>query len=258
MRRFLLALLATLALPLAAHAAQSASAAALYNQGNDSYRDGAWSRAVDFYEDALAQGARDPRLEYNLACAYAKLGDLGRARLHFEQARLLDPGDEDVRRNLEILRARIPGESERLNAGILEGALTWYESLGPGALLGAVLTIWWALWLCWIAEVLWRGEQRGEWARMGRFAAFVFLAGALAIAYAKHRQLSLPQAVVIADGASVRAGPTEDEAEVLRLSAGRLVQRGRSRGTWVEVSLPGEFEGWLPGSDVSDLNSPAE
>ena len=253
--RFLLLVLLAL-LPVRAFGAESAASASLYNQGNQSYRDGVYEQAVEYYESALEQGARDERLEYNLACAYAKLEKVGSARLHFERARLLDPGDEDVRRNLEILRARIPGEPERLSAGVLEGAVAWYETLGPSDAAWAGLVLWWLFWLLWMAELRWRGEQRGEWARLGRFAALAFLAGALAIAYAKEQQLSQPKAVIMTDGVSVRAGPTEEEAEVLRLAAGRLVERGRSRGTWVEVSLPGEFEGWLPSSAVSDLSAP--
>ncbi|MCB0218947.1 MAG: hypothetical protein KDH09_04575 [Chrysiogenetes bacterium] len=254
LRFLLIALLALV--PARGFAAESAASASLYNQGNQSYRDGVYEQAVEYYESALEQGVSDERLEYNLACAYAKLDQIGRARLHFERARLLEPGDEDVRRNLEILRARIPGEPERLSAGVLEGVVSWYESLGTPDLAWAGLVLWWIFWVLWIAQVRWRDDQRGEWARLGRFAALAFLAGALAIAYAKHQQLSQPKAVIMDDGVSVRAGPTEEESEVLRLAAGRLVDRGRSRGTWVEVSLPGEFEGWLPSSAVSDLLPP--
>ena len=254
--RFLLFALALL-MPARAFGAQSAASASLYNQGNQSFRDGVYEQAIEYYESALQQGVSDERLEYNLGCAYAKLEQIGSARLHFERARLLDPGDEDVRRNLEVLRARIPGEPERLSAGVLEGVLSWYETLGASDLAWAGLTLWWVFWGLWIAQVRWRDEHRGEWARLGRFAALAFLAGALAIAYAKEQQLSQPKAVIMTDGVSVRAGPTDEESEVLRLSAGRLVDRGRSRGTWVEVSLPGEFEGWLPSSAVSDLFPPA-
>lgn len=242
--------------PLPAHAAESASAASLYNRGNAAYRDGLYEQAVEYYQSALQQDAEDARLEYNLACAWAKLDQIGKARLHFERARLLAPADEDVRRNLEILRARIPGEPERLNAGVLEGIITWYESVSVGALAWTALALWWFFWALWIAQLWWRTLPRSEWARLGRFAALVFLAGALAIAYAKQQQLSQPKAVVMTDGAQVHAGPTEEEPEVLRLSAGRVVERGRSRGTWVEVSLPGEFEGWLPESAVAEIVPP--
>ena len=64
------------------------------------------------YEEALqkyaliADSVRDARLFYNLGCCYYRLDDMARSVLWFERAYLLNPGDHDIRFNLDMARSK--------------------------------------------------------------------------------------------------------------------------------------------------------
>jgi hypothetical protein len=67
---------------------------------------------------ALLEFGISSDLYYNIGNCHYKLGDIAQATLHYERALKLAPGDEDLRANLELARARskdrvneLPGSS---------------------------------------------------------------------------------------------------------------------------------------------------
>ncbi len=249
MRKFLLLLL-IVAFPL--RAAASESAAALYNEGNRFWKEGDYSAAAGKYEEARFLGVRDARLEYNLGCAKARLGDVGRARLAFERAARLDPGDEDVRHNLGVLRKSVPGEQEPLEGGAFETLRSAYGRLGLGVIAAGMAAAWGLFWIAWGGLFLARGPRTRAFLGILRLVTGLLLAGLMGIFYSKHHHLSRPVAVVVESG-GVRAGPDPMEREIHSVAAGRLVETGETAGAWVEVRVAGEFEGWLPQNQLESV-----
>jgi len=68
------------------------------------YATGQWSTAISLYEGVMARAGFSAPLCYNLANSYAQNGQIGKAVLHYERARLLAPGDAGIRHNLQRLR----------------------------------------------------------------------------------------------------------------------------------------------------------
>ncbi|MEW6775700.1 MAG: tetratricopeptide repeat protein [Bdellovibrionota bacterium] len=245
---FLFLLLA--AFPLRAQASESA--AALYNEGNRLWKEGNYSVAAGKYEEARLLGVRDARLEYNLGCAEARLGDVGRARLAFERAARLDPGDEDVRHNLGVLRKSVPGEQEPLEGGAFETLRSAYGRLSLGLIAAGMAAAWGLFWIAWGGLLLVRGPRMRAFLGVLRLIAGLLLAGLTGIFYSRRHHLSRPVAVVVESG-GVRAGPDPMEREIHSVAAGRLVETGETAGAWVEVRVEGEFEGWLPQDQVESV-----
>jgi tetratricopeptide (TPR) repeat protein len=74
-------------------------AADAYNQDTDE----GYIQARDLYHEIIDYGYISSELFYNLGNTYHKLGDDPNAILYFEKAKLLDPEDEAVNENLEII-----------------------------------------------------------------------------------------------------------------------------------------------------------
>ena len=73
-------------------------------EANRAYKNDRFQVAVDGYLKLVENGIENGHLYYNLGNAYYRLGDLGKAILFFERARLLLPRDDDLIFNLSHAR----------------------------------------------------------------------------------------------------------------------------------------------------------
>ena len=79
----------------------------LFQRGNDEYKLGNYTKALDFYlqiEDARLESAS---LYFNMGNCYFKLEKVGRAIQYYEKAKKISPLDEDTEGNLELLKGQI-------------------------------------------------------------------------------------------------------------------------------------------------------
>lgn len=64
-----------------------------------------YASAIQIYESLLTKGEA-AEIYYNLGNSYYKTDDIAKAILNYERALLLQPGNADVRANLEIARSK--------------------------------------------------------------------------------------------------------------------------------------------------------
>lgn len=96
----------------------------LYGLGFVLHRQGRWSEALQYYGDALAQGADDPGLLSNMAMCEQRLHRYGRASELLERGIALSPGDVSIlSRLVEISAMRCAFDEERRHAAALDEAL---------------------------------------------------------------------------------------------------------------------------------------
>ncbi len=80
-------------------------------QATAAYNERDYRHAIELLEtekkEQLAKGLESPALYYNLGNAYFRVNDLAHARLYYEKALLLDPGDRDTRHNIDYISTKI-------------------------------------------------------------------------------------------------------------------------------------------------------
>lgn len=86
-------------------AGQDLSNSELFIKGNDYYRDGEYSRAIEHYDRLIANGVENGALFYNLANAHFKLGSIGYSILYYEKAKRYLPRDPELTENIAFARA---------------------------------------------------------------------------------------------------------------------------------------------------------
>ena len=74
-------------------------------QGDSAYMRNDYASAIQIYESLLTKGEA-AEIYYNLGNSYYKTDDIAKAILNYERALLLQPGNADVRANLEIARSK--------------------------------------------------------------------------------------------------------------------------------------------------------
>ena len=93
-----------LALPLVAMSQENLTQKEL---GDKAYAESRFADAVAIYENALANDGASAALYYNLANAYYRTNQPGKAILNYERALKIDAADEDAKANLEYVQSKI-------------------------------------------------------------------------------------------------------------------------------------------------------
>jgi len=202
---------------------------------------------VNAYETVLKYDIHDPRVEYNLGNAYFRLGELGRAILHYERAHRLRPVDPDIRANLELARSR---RIDRVEPEEAASVVAWtraiQDRLGPDRQALVFLTLLWGI----AGLVTWASIRPSGWsAWVGWTLATLVLAAALTVLswlVTWQRLEGERIAVVLHASVEVLAGPGENNASLFTVHEGLTLTVRSERPDWVQVSLPNGLNGWIP------------
>jgi tetratricopeptide (TPR) repeat protein len=245
--------LAALAVASAGRAAVSVAPEArgspLFDQANAAYLSGETSRAVAAYEALLQEGAVSSELETNLGAAYFRQGKRGLAALHLERALFLDPSDDDARADLQEVRGGIVDKLEGdQDEGGIEAIARILAPLPGRAASTALLAFWCAAWALFGLNLL---RPRSAFASA---AALCFVLASVAAlvtfgAAASHR-LMLKRAVVVAQAAPAREGPSERAVTHFEVHEGTALRIEDEEQGFRRVKLANGLAGWVPATAV--------
>ena len=206
-----------------------------------------YQEAIKQYEALLQQGV-SADLYYNLGNAYYRSDNYTRAILNYERSLLLEPGDGDIRHNLQLARQKTV---DKLSPSADFFLVTWYRSVVN--LMGVDAWGWTALVVLGLAIVLflvYLFSERVALQKLGFFgAAFMVLLFLMANLFAWHQKQMLTNrtgAIVTASETSVKSTPAQNGTDLFRLHEGTKVEiTDDSMRDWKEVRLPDGKEGWI-------------
>jgi len=233
---------------LAAPAVRAETPEEIFHGGNAAYSQEDYETAASEYTRLLRYRIADPRVEYNLANAHFKLGDLGLAILHYERARQLDPTDPEIRDNLEFARSFTIDRVDPTELPTVVRVLRdMQDELGPDHQAWIVLVLFWAV-AGLIVWILMRPERwKAAYGWMLAAGVVLLLVGAVSW-YSTHQRLSgTPLAVILVDSVDVLAGPGNNNAVLFTVHEGLTVAvRGEPQLEWIRIGLPNGLNGWVP------------
>ena len=226
----------------------------LFQSGNGAYEQGKFEEAVDAYQKILAYGVVDPRVLYNLANAYFKLGKLGAAILYYERALRLDPSDQDARDNLEFargaIRDRVPETGMPYPVAAIKDVL---DSLSLELLCVIFLCVYFATAGLVGALPLVTGDLRRRVLGYGAAVTGLctLLAGGALLYTIQDRTAA--NAIVMTDRVDVLSGPSADNTVLFTVHEGTRLEVRNRRDGWYQVSLPNAMSGWVPSGSVEQV-----
>lgn len=216
--------------------------------------------AVERYRQAAAgfEALRDAGydnavLEYNLGNTYFRLGELGRAILHYRRAERLGLPDAQRSANLRYARERVEPRIEPSGqARLSRSLLFWHYDTTPRQRYRALVVLALAGWPLLLAWLRWR---RPALLGAGVVAAALAVACGLSLRWQLYDEAVRPPAVVIARDVPLRLGRGEGSDLALKqpLGPGVEVRILETRGDWVQVRLPNDQVGWLPAGAVEPV-----
>jgi tetratricopeptide (TPR) repeat protein len=239
-----LLLLCLVALGATAVVAQSPEE--IFARGNAAYEQGRYEDAAEAYRDVLRYAVQDPIVEYNLGNAEFRLGNLGRAIVHYERARRLDPTDVEIQGNLAFARSFCFDQVEVPEQSAVLGAIQGLQNrVGPDRQAWAILVVVWAI----AAIVAWCFARPGGWRAIhgwGISALVLVLVAVGASWWVTFDRLEGTElAVVQEDAVEVLAGPGYSNPALFTVHEGLTVEVRLERDEWLQVSLPNGLNGWI-------------
>jgi hypothetical protein len=199
------------------------------------YEQGSLAAAVEEFAD---RAEREPAVAahwYNLGATYYRMGQDGRARAAWLQARRLAPRSGAVAR---ALRMTPPPDAT-------SARWSWTPPVAPEELLLFGALGWIAGWVGWTL----RPGVRERWLVLLVFAGAAVLAG-----LALRSWLREPLGVVL-DRSTLRLSPHGLAPSLAPLESGSAVRILRRSPGWVMVEAPGAQRGWLADGAVAAVGS---
>lgn len=215
----------------------------LFLQANNVYNEGKFEKAREMYEKLIFEkNVVSAEVFYNLANCYFKMNDLGKAILNYKRAFMVHPRDKLINDNLSFARGLVKYK--------VEDTRNWYIRKGEeilsyitedelhicSLLLFSMIVIFWILVLFTKSKIV---------KRLTTLLYILFFISIGAVVF-KHFPLSTAhEAVIIADEAEVRYGPTSTDKIAFRLIAGIEVILKSEKDDWVKIGLHSGKEGWI-------------
>ena len=222
-------------------------------QADSAYINNDFASAVYLYENILTNQGESADVYYNLGNSYYKMDNIAKAILNYEKALLLNPGNGDIRFNLELAQSKTVDKVTPMSEMFF---ITWTKSL--------VNTM----------------NEKG-WAKMG-ITTFIIMLAALAL-YFFSQKIALKKtgfmvavsmlllcilsnifassqktdaqnhdtAIIMAPSVTVKSTPNEGGTELFILHEGRKVNiKDNTMREWKEIQLEDGNAGWVPASVI--------
>ena len=95
-------------------------------QADSAYINNDFANAVYLYEQILANQGESADIYYNLGNSYYKMDNIAKAIVNYEKALVLNPGNGDIRFNLELAQSKTVDKVTPMSEVFL---ITWFKSL---------------------------------------------------------------------------------------------------------------------------------
>lgn len=221
-------------------------------EGDSAYMRNDYASAIQIYENLLKNGEA-AEVYYNLGNSYYKADDIAKAILNYERALLLQPGNADIRANLEIARSKTIDKVIPVPEIFF---VAWTKSLinslsvDAWAKLGVVFFI-----LLLVSLYLFFFSKQIAGKKTGFIGGIVFLVlVVLSNVFAAQQKNELTDrnaAIVLSPSVTVRSTPSESGTSLFILHEGRKVEiKDNTMREWKEILLEDGKVGWVPASAV--------
>jgi len=221
-------------------------------EADSAYIRGDFAQAITLYEELLQDG-ESPEIYYNLGNSYYKADEIGKSILNYERALLLDPGNSDIRANLDIARSKT---QDNLVSSPDIFFVVWITSL-----INTMSVKQWAIWgivtfilfLAALGIFFFTMSERNK--KISFVCGLVLLVISLisnVFAYSQRsRLINRNSGIVLAPSITVRSTPSESGTSLFILHEGSKVGiKDNSMQEWKEIELSDGKVGWIPVSAI--------
>ena len=217
-------------------------------EADSAYVEEKYDRAVELYLQLAQENAKDAHLCYNLGCAYYRLDSIAKSILWFERAALIEPDDDEITYNLDLVRTKtidrfIPLH-EMFFVKVYRSAVNTFSSY-KWACLGISFFV-----IFLIALGVYLFSSRVVLRKAGFFSAILFVVLTLMANVFAYQQLKYAESsmkgVIMDTSVTVKSTPSESGNDLFVIHEGTCVEiQDDSMREWAQVRLSDGKMGWI-------------
>ena len=215
------------------------------------YNEGDFRKVIETLEKQKdiqkALGLESSELYYNLGNAYFRVNEIAKARLNYERALLLDPGDRDTRHNIDYIMTNIEDKIPVADSFFLS---IWFNAVqnlyksNTWANIGVVCFI-----LFIGCLVLFFFSRLIFLKKLAFYSGIVLIIVVIFANIFSFRQKSKIEkretAVIMAGSAAIISSPDINSKELTILHAGTKVTVTKEDRNWLEIEIDNGTIGWI-------------
>lgn len=220
-------------------------------QAIEAYNSGNYKRVINLLEkeknSQLAKGLESSDLYYNLGNAYFRDNQLAKARLYYERAFLINPGDRDTKHNIDYLTTKIEDKIVVVDSFFLS---IWFRAIqnllsSNGWAKFAIVTF---IILMFSIAAFFFGKLLviKKAAFYTGIVMLVLLIFANIFSYKQKAKLEHHDtAIIMTSSAPIYTSPDVNSKELFILHSGTKVSINKEDRTWLEVEIDNGSIGWI-------------
>ncbi len=224
----------------------------IIKEAETAYTQEDYNKAIELYEDILKTNGASAEIYYNLGNAYYKADRVAPAILNYERALVLDPGDADIRFNLQMAKEKTVDKIEPLGEFFL---VNWFKALQNVMAADSWAVFGIICFLVLIACLLLFFFSR--WLRMKKVGFYLGSISLILVVFAnifahnlKNEIINRKSAIVFTPTVTVKSSPDASGTDLFILHEGTKVSIKSSLGDWKEIELEDGNVGWMPNKDM--------
>ena len=213
------------------------------------YQENKYAEAIKMYENILATQGESAVVYYNLGNSYFKEKNMAKAVLNYERALLLNPGDADIRFNLDMARSKTV---DQITPATEVFIVTWINSLTNMQSERGWAKIGIVSFICLLVGLALYIFSKRLFVRKIGFIGAVFLLVVTVCAnlFARQQKIELMDrtgAIVMSPTVTVKSTPDKSGTELFVLHEGtKVFVEDNSMKGWKEIRLEDGNKGWIP------------
>jgi len=227
----------------------------LVDEANKVYNEGSFEQATELYEKVIENGYESAEVYYNLGNAFFKQNKFAAAILYYEKAKKLEPNDEDINFNLNIVNNRIVDKIETVPELFY---IQWWNTLIYALTVDQWGMLSAAFFILLLIMALVFLLTRIIWLKKVSFwFGLLFLISSLstyALANQKFNSFKKDhEAIVFTPTVTVKSSPTESSIDLFVIHEGTKVELLDNVGDWYEIAISNGSVGWIKVNDIRKI-----
>lgn len=219
----------------------------LWEKGNEAYIAGNFDSAIESYEKIIADGKYSLKLYYNLANAYFKSGEIGKAILFYHRVLRINPSFDDAKYNLSIAETQTKDKITALPEFFLSSWAKSFRSIfgcTAWSIISLVL-----LFVVIAAIIVFLLSSRLKVRKIGFYTglagALLLFCSVLCASSRRSEMVERNEAILLSSATSVKGSPDSSATELFVLHEGTKFEILTEVDDWCEIVIADGKKGWV-------------
>lgn len=226
----------------------------LFEKANVAYQSNDFDLAIKNYLLIEESGFQSADLSYNLGNAYFRLGRIGTAILHYERAKLMAPGNEDIIHNLQVAQQKVE-QRDALPDFFLTKIWRNLRSIFSSGMWGILALLLW--WLGIAGLSFWLIGKTRNYRKKGFLIGMTSLVISILPFSLAYSSMSFGEssqlAIILHKEVVLKSAPDAAGSDILPLYEGEKVELLDNLSEFWQVRLLNGEKGWVSEKDLEQI-----